>query len=92
MLPDVKAWETRRPKKAPKLLVVSTGSVDANHAMGLRSPIVLDKTFMTGKAFGATGTPMAVLIDARGHIASEIVAGAPAVMALANGHARSNYR
>jgi hypothetical protein len=44
-----------------------------NQAMGLRSPIVLDNAGMSvGKQFGATGTPMAVLIDAAGKIASEL--------------------
>ena len=33
--------------------------------------------------FGANGTPMAVLIDEEGKIASEVAAGAPAVLALA---------
>ena len=32
--------------------------------MGLRSPLVLDQDFSVGNTFGATGTPMAVLVDA----------------------------
>jgi hypothetical protein len=64
--------------------VVSTDSVADNQAMGLRSPIVLDNAGMSvGKQFGATGTPMAVVIDAEGKIASELAAGAPAVLELA---------
>jgi hypothetical protein len=50
--------------------------------MGLRSPIFLDQDFRAGSVFGASGTPMAVLID-DGRVASEIVGGAPAVLALA---------
>jgi len=83
MLDDLKAWEASPPKEAPKLLVVSTGTVEANAALGLRSPIVLDVNMSVGSTFGATGTPMAVLVDAQGHLASEIAAGAPAVLALA---------
>jgi peroxiredoxin len=84
MLPDLKAWETNARNGAPKLLVVSTDSVADNQAMGLRSPVVLDKAGMSiGKQFGATGTPMAVLIDGAGKIASELAAGAPAVLELA---------
>jgi len=50
--------------------------------MQLRSPVVLDQQDMSvGRLFGATGTPMAVLIDAEGKIASELAAGAPAVLA-----------
>ncbi len=83
MLDDLKAWETKPPKGAPKLLVVSTGDAEANRAMGLRSPVVLDDGFSAGRAFGASGTPSALLIDARGNIASDLAVGAPAVLALA---------
>ena len=82
MLDDLKAWDAKPPKGAPKLLVVSTGGVEANEAMGLRSPVVLDQGFSVGSAFGASGTPSAVLVDAKGNIASEIAVGAPAVLAL----------
>jgi peroxiredoxin len=84
MIDDLKAWETHPPQGAPRLLLVSTGTVEANQALGLRSPIVLDQHFAAGRQFGATGTPMAVLIDAQGRIASEVTTGAPAVLALAN--------
>ncbi len=64
--------------------MVSTDSVESNQAMGLRSPVLLDPDGMrVGRLFGATGTPMAVLVDAEGKIASELAAGAPAVLALA---------
>jgi peroxiredoxin len=84
MLPDLKAWETNARNGAPKLLVVSTDSVADNQAMGLRSRIVLDNSGMSvGSKFGAGGTPMAVLVDAEGKIASQLAAGAPAVLELA---------
>ena len=84
MLTDLKAWEANPPEGAPRLLVVSTDSVESNQAMGLHSPVVLDPDGMgVGRLFGATGTPMAVLIDAEGKIASELAVGAPAVLALA---------
>jgi thiol-disulfide isomerase/thioredoxin len=83
MLDDLKAWEAHLPKGAPKLLVVSTGTVEATQALGLRSPVLLDEGFHAGSKFGANGTPMAVLVDAEGKIASELAAGAPAVLALA---------
>lgn len=82
MLEDLKAWEANRPKGAPKLLVVSTGTVEANRALGLRSPVLLDEDFTTGSRFGATGTPMAVLVDAQGKIASHLAVGAESVLAL----------
>ena len=51
--------------------------------MGLRSPVVLDQGFNVGAAFGADGTPSAILVDERGRIASDLAVGAPAVLALA---------
>ncbi len=83
MLDDLKKLETSPTPGAPRLLVVSSGTVEENLAMNLRSPVVLDVNFQAGSAFGATGTPMAVLLDAKGRIASEIAAGAQAVLALA---------
>lgn len=84
MLEDLKAWETKPLKGAPQLLVVSTGTVEDNRALSLRAPVILDQGFNAGRQFGATGTPMAVLIDAQGRIASDVVAGGPAVLTLAN--------
>ena len=85
MLNDLKAWETSLPPSAPTLLVVSTGDVEANWALGLHAPVLLEPSFSTGQAFGARGTPSAVLIDAEGRIVSEVAVGAPAVLALAGG-------
>jgi peroxiredoxin len=83
MLADLKAWEAEPSQETPKLLVVSTGSVKVNQALGLRSPVLLDGGFTIGPKFGAHGTPMAVLVDAEGKIASGVAAGAPDVLALA---------
>jgi hypothetical protein len=77
--------ETDPPKGTPRLLVVSHGTVEANRAMGFRSPVVLDQTLDTGRAFGASGTPSAVLVDRKGNVASELAVGSPAVLQLAGG-------
>lgn len=83
MLDDLKAWEANSLGGVPRLLVVSTGTVEANKALGLRSPVVLDEGFHVGHLFGAGGTPMAVLVDADGSIASQVAEGASAVFTLA---------
>ena len=83
MLPDLKEWEAHPPEKAPKLLLVSAGSEEANEEMVLSSPVGLDQEFAVGRSFGASGTPSAVLVDAKGKIASEVAVGAPAVLQLA---------
>jgi peroxiredoxin len=83
MLPDLKEWEANRPKGAPGLLAVSAGTEEANREMDLTSTVVLDQQFAVGRAFGASGTPSAVLVDAEGKVASEVAVGAPAVLELA---------
>ncbi len=83
MLPDLKEWESGAPEGAPRFVVVSAGSEEANREMGLSSPVLLDQDFATGRAFGASGMPSAVLVDAEGKVASEVAVGAPAVLELA---------
>ena len=83
MLPDLKEWEENRPEDAPRLLVVSAGTEDANRQMGLTSTVVLDQHFAVGQAFGASGTPSAVLVDAEGKVASDLAVGTSAVLQLA---------
>jgi len=83
MLADLREWEQNPPEEAPKLLVVSAGTEEANREQDLSSTVVLDQNFAVGRAFGASGTPSAVLVDAQGKVASDIAVGAPAVMELA---------
>ena len=83
MMPDVQEWDAAPPEGAPSLLVVSDGTVEENEAIGFSSPVVLDQDFAVSEAFGAGGTPSAVLVDAEGRIASELVVGAEGVLELA---------
>jgi peroxiredoxin/uncharacterized membrane protein YphA (DoxX/SURF4 family) len=83
MLPDVKTWESNRPKNAPELLVISAGSSEANREQGFRSRVLLDQDFGAGQVFSAGGTPSAVVLDEEGRVASEVAVGAVAVLALA---------
>ena len=46
---------------------------------------MLDEGFRNGRAFGANGTPSAVLVDANGKIASEPRVGAEVFLDLARG-------
>ncbi len=66
MLPDLKDWESESLEEGLTLLVVSTGNLDENQALGLHSPVLLDEGFTVGPTFGAKGTPMAVFVDAEG--------------------------
>ena len=47
--------------------------------------MVLDNDYAMSDAFGAGGTPSAVLVDAEGRIASGVVVGASGVLELARG-------
>jgi peroxiredoxin len=85
MLQDLRTWEVQRQADAPEVLVVSTGAAQENRVMGLRSRMLLDRDLSVGERYGALGTPMAVLVDTEGRVASEVAAGAEAVLALARG-------
>jgi peroxiredoxin len=85
MTEEWKTWEAAGDEKAPRPLIVSTGTVEANRAMSIRSTMVLEPQFSVGYRYGASGTPSAVLVDAEGRIASAVAVGAQAVMALARG-------
>ena len=83
MLPDVKEWERNHPADAPRLVVISTGSLHENREQGFRSTVLLDPGFGAMHVFNAGGTPSAVLIDRDGMVASEVSVGADDVLALA---------
>ncbi|HUO71870.1 MAG TPA: hypothetical protein VMU39_13935 [Solirubrobacteraceae bacterium] len=73
--------------------MISTGSVEANVALGLRSCVALDTDFAIGRRLGARGTPMAVRIGADRRIATQVAAGADAVLRLLqDGDGRRNDR
>jgi thiol-disulfide isomerase/thioredoxin len=92
MLDDIRAFERDEPAGAPRLLLISTGSVEDNLAMGLSSPIALDQAFAAGRAFGATGTPSGILVDRNAKVASHLAIGAPAVLALTGREASDQMR
>ena len=81
MLSDLNLWETGPGAGQLQTLIVSTGSAEANRALGLRSPIVLDSSFNAGRAYGVLGTPSGVLLDAQGDGAGEVLVGARAILA-----------
>lgn len=89
MLDRLKRWEGSRDELSPELVLISTGTVQANRDMGLRSDILLDPGFNVGPLYGASGTPSAILVDEHGKIASQVSVGASAVFALA--HAGQRY-
>jgi thiol-disulfide isomerase/thioredoxin len=89
MRDDVLAWEASSNGIHPRLVVVSSGDAASTRAEGFGSLVLLDEDFAAGSAFDANGTPMAVRLDADGRIASQVVAGADAVLALARATVRA---
>ena len=83
MLPDLKQLEANPPAGTPQILVVSDGTEEDNLRMGLRAPVLLDNEYIVEDAFGAEGTPSAVLLDEEGRIASKMTVGAEEVFELA---------
>ena len=73
---DVARWD--RESAAP-LLIVSSREDDDLSGRRLRAPLLIDETGHIGQSFGATGTPMAVHVDAGGKIASDVAAGKDAI-------------
>ena len=52
ILPVLKDWEAGAPEDAPRFVVVSACSEEANKEMGFTSPVLLDQNFAVGRAFG----------------------------------------
>jgi thiol-disulfide isomerase/thioredoxin len=88
---QVTAWE-RSKNGSPRLVIVSAGTETEIRSEGFRSTIVVDDDFAIGQAFGAGGTPMAVLIDASGRVAAPLAAGAEQVLALADASVTNTTR
>jgi thiol-disulfide isomerase/thioredoxin len=90
MRDDLLAWERNPPAGAPRLFIVTSGDEAATRAEGFASTVVLDTGFGVGGVFGAHGTPMGILLDSKGRVASKVTAGADALFALIGGRARSD--
>ena len=82
MLPQLNDWEKARQADAPRLVLISSGSREANLQMELDATVLIDEKFSVGQLYGAAGTPSGVLLDSAGQIASGLAVGAVALMEL----------
>lgn len=82
MRPDLATWASRSTPESPRLVVITTGNRDRDQWSPPGDHLLLDPAFSTARRYGAAGTPMAVLIDSSGRVASSVAAGAPAIWAL----------
>jgi thiol-disulfide isomerase/thioredoxin/uncharacterized membrane protein YphA (DoxX/SURF4 family) len=85
MQPAIRDWELNPPPGAPRLIVILSPAAGDKQVVNFRAPIVIDRDGAVARALGANGTPMGVLVDADGRLASPVAAGEPEVMELARG-------
>ena len=81
MLPTLRGVEDSPAADGPQIVVISGGERADLADQEIRSPILLDPEGGAMSAFDAHGTPMAVLVR-NGRIASDVQAGASAILAL----------
>lgn len=77
LIPEIKAFE-QTPHR-PRMVIVSRGPGAINQEIGFASPMVLDDDHSIARAFGATGTPAAVLLDNRRVVATPVARGVTGV-------------
>ncbi len=82
---DLLAWEAGANGSSPQLVVISSGDEERARVEGFGSPVLFDPEFSVGGAFGAAGTPSAVLVDVDGRVASEVMVGAQAILGRVQG-------
>jgi peroxiredoxin len=87
MAPDLAALPIDGSRGRPVPLMITTGDPEQNRALiaecGIRCPVLLQQTVEVTSRYQATATPMGYLIDEKGIIASDLAAGADALLALA---------
>ena len=82
MIRDLQEWDRAKSADEPNLIVFSDGDNEEHRDIGLKSPILLDKGYLTAATLGMHGTPSAILINENGEFASETALGAENIWAL----------
>jgi peroxiredoxin len=82
MASQLTQWWEHRDETHPEVLLLSRGAAEEHNGLVPLERIAVDESFELGSRFNANGTPMGVLIDADGRVASGVAAGAEAVFAL----------
>lgn len=82
MAEELRKWEGERRNGDPNLIVFSDGDVDEHKALGLESPVLIDKGYVTAGKFGMFGSPSAVLVNEDGIIITETAVGAQNIWSL----------
>jgi len=83
MLEPLLKWEETAASSSRRLVIVAQSDASEMALAGFRSTVIIDRDARVTRAFGVNGTPMAVLLDERRRVASEIAMGADAFFRLA---------
>src|SRR5581483_7717907 len=84
LLPEVGRWQREHADELV-VAVVTSGDLDDDRARAAEHGLTLvlrDDGDRVADQYGVTGTPMALLVDADGRVASKLVVGADAIGAL----------
>ncbi len=84
LLPRIGRWQREHDSELA-VVVVSNGADDDNRASASEhglTQVLRQEGHAVGLAYGANGTPMGVLVDLEGRVASPVAAGANAIDAL----------
>jgi peroxiredoxin len=77
VLPEIKAFE--QVPEHTRTVIVSRGPIALNQAAGFASPLMLDDDETIARAFGVSGTPAALVLDASGRLATPVARGASGI-------------
>src|SRR5262249_14269859 len=81
---DIRLWEQNPPRRAPRLVFISSGDLEEvkPYSARFKARTLYDPEFKVGLLFGTNLTPSAVLIDSNGRIVSGTEGGRPNILAL----------
>ena len=75
LAPDLHRWESSPSPELPPVTLVARASADENRSEQFGFRTLLDDDLSASTAFGAIGTPSAIVIDASGRIATPLARG-----------------
>jgi peroxiredoxin/thiol-disulfide isomerase/thioredoxin len=75
LIPDLHALEAAWPNDMPPMTLVARGSEEDNRAQGFGFRMLMDHDLSASEAFGVSGTPAAIVVDADGTVVSPVARG-----------------
>src|SRR4051794_2094416 len=78
-------WEATRRRSDPRVVVVARGDAARLASLPFEATVVHDADGAIMSAFGAPGTPSAVLVERDGSVVADVAVGGPDTLALATG-------